>query len=590
MPTHVLAVAVGPVQEFIAAARRTRDLWFGSFLLSEVSKATARAVRHAGGELIFPNPTAPADLDPGSPLNVANVILATVDDPAAVADAKLAAQNRWKDFAADARREASGVIRNEIWDDQIDDVVEFYAAWVPLGGDYPAARRRVMRLLAGRKAGRDFLPGAGRPGVPKSSLDGLRESVLKDPAVERWPGRFRARLRVRAGEQLDVVGLTKRVAGGNPKYPSVSRVAADPWLRGRAGRLGEVIEECRRLNSRSGPQVVRELDTTAAGHAHFDDFPFEGSAVFRTRHHELAEETGLGEADFRSLAQAVAAAGGGEPQPYLAVLVADGDKMGETISKLNSREEHQSFSAELSRFAADAKRIVDEHRGVLVYAGGDDVLAFVPVHTCLHCARQLHDAFGTLLADLVAGLNVGRVSNDQLLANMTLSVGVAIGHFLENLEDLRQYGQAAEKHAKQPDPAGVKDALAVHLHKRGGSPIKVRAKWGDGLDRRLDEYARLFNSGALPSRLAYDLRRMADVYKHWPADTAAEAIRRDVLRLVAAKRTTANAADLQRLSAALAKRVTDAASLRAFAEELLVARQLAVAVRQATPPTDRRAP
>jgi len=27
--SHLLAIAVGPVQEFIAAARRTRDLWFG---------------------------------------------------------------------------------------------------------------------------------------------------------------------------------------------------------------------------------------------------------------------------------------------------------------------------------------------------------------------------------------------------------------------------------------------------------------------------------------------------------------------------------------------------------------------------------
>ena len=43
-----------------------------------------------------------------------------------------------------------------------------------------------MRLLAGRKNCRDFLPANGRPGVPKSSLDGLRESVLKDPDKEKY--------------------------------------------------------------------------------------------------------------------------------------------------------------------------------------------------------------------------------------------------------------------------------------------------------------------------------------------------------------------------------------------------------------------
>ena len=66
--SHLLAISVGPVQEFIAAARRTRDLWFGSYLLSEISRAVAKAVENQGGKLIFP---ASSDAE-----NVANVILA----------------------------------------------------------------------------------------------------------------------------------------------------------------------------------------------------------------------------------------------------------------------------------------------------------------------------------------------------------------------------------------------------------------------------------------------------------------------------------------------------------------------------------
>lgn len=98
MTTHLLALTVGPVQDFIAAARRTRDLWFGSYLLSEVSKAAAKAVGdHVGiNKLIFPAPNNDADLQRGSPLNVANVILAEVgdSDPAPVArEAKEAARH-----------------------------------------------------------------------------------------------------------------------------------------------------------------------------------------------------------------------------------------------------------------------------------------------------------------------------------------------------------------------------------------------------------------------------------------------------------------------------------------------------------------
>ncbi len=99
MSAHLLAIAVGPVQGFIAAARRTRDLWFGSHLLSEISKAAAKSVHDDGGRLVFPAPEDPADLERDSPLIVANVILAELreaDPKTIAAHAKEAAKNRWR--------------------------------------------------------------------------------------------------------------------------------------------------------------------------------------------------------------------------------------------------------------------------------------------------------------------------------------------------------------------------------------------------------------------------------------------------------------------------------------------------------------
>jgi len=55
---HLLAIALGPVQEFIATARRTRDLYAGSRLLSEAAARAAKALaREVGAKnLIFPAP------------------------------------------------------------------------------------------------------------------------------------------------------------------------------------------------------------------------------------------------------------------------------------------------------------------------------------------------------------------------------------------------------------------------------------------------------------------------------------------------------------------------------------------------------
>lgn len=218
--SHLLAISVGPVQEFIAAARRTRDLWFGSYLLSEISRAVAKCVKVQEDTLIFP---ALVDAE-----NVANVILAELrsGDPEKVAAAaKGAANDCWKTFAEKARIEAASIIREEVWNDQVDDVIEFYAAWVQATGNYTEDRKMLMSLLAGRKACRDFLPPKGRAGFPKSSLDGQRETVLKSGGRTDWP----QNLRLSQGEQLDVVGVTKRLGKkqgeNNPAYPSVARVS-----------------------------------------------------------------------------------------------------------------------------------------------------------------------------------------------------------------------------------------------------------------------------------------------------------------------------------------------------------------------------
>jgi CRISPR-associated protein Cmr2 len=98
MTAHLLLVTLGPVQDFIAQARRTRDLWYGSHMLSELGRAAARALVGGDAQLIFPalaknDPElAPclAPLRPNGqpPQNIPNKLLAEVPsgtDPEALA-------------------------------------------------------------------------------------------------------------------------------------------------------------------------------------------------------------------------------------------------------------------------------------------------------------------------------------------------------------------------------------------------------------------------------------------------------------------------------------------------------------------------
>jgi hypothetical protein len=69
---QVFRFHIGPVQGFIAQARRTRDLWAGSFLLSWLAAQAMAAVRkqqftielHADGRM-----GGDFRLEPGSPRN-----------------------------------------------------------------------------------------------------------------------------------------------------------------------------------------------------------------------------------------------------------------------------------------------------------------------------------------------------------------------------------------------------------------------------------------------------------------------------------------------------------------------------------------
>ncbi|HLH76742.1 MAG TPA: type III-B CRISPR-associated protein Cas10/Cmr2 [Candidatus Binataceae bacterium] len=577
MSGNLLALSVGPVQEFISAARRTRDLWFGSYLLSEISKAAAKAVK-AHGKLIFPAPLDDAQLDRDS-FNVANIILAKLSqfEPEQVAHAaKAAAQQRWRGFARSVLTRYQDVIRQRIWEEQIDDVIEFYAAWHPYAPEsYSQDRAALMRLLAARKLCRDFVPAKGHAGIPKSSLDGLRESVL---LKERLYGHRRP-LRLSEGEELDVVGLVKRTWGPEGQvvhYPSVARVAADPWLRGAEQHLSQLKQACAEL---AGRRILNRLDVSPGGHPHYALFPFEGTAVFRSRHPEFIKETEIKDQDLNPLRAALTELIGqyGEPSPYLAVLVADGDRMGQALSRLDLPNQHRNFSRALASFASNARDIVNAHSGVMVYAGGDDVLAFLPVDRCLGCARALHDAFGDALAGKTA----------KGAPTPTLSVGLAIAHFMEPLEDLLDYGRQAEKHAKHPHPEdgqqGDRDGLAVHVVKRGRGPVGFRANWSENPDQHLARLAGWMRSAAISGRVAYDLRKLAEVYDAW-TDRASlrDAIQRDALLLMAGKRT-AGTAQIDAINELIRERVTDAGALRTLVNELLIARQIGAAMRQAEP-------
>ncbi|CAL1241057.1 type III-B CRISPR-associated protein Cas10/Cmr2 [Candidatus Methylocalor cossyra] len=527
MANYLIALSIGPVQGFIAAARRTRDLWLGSWVLSEVSKAAAFGFYETNATLIFPAPSnADKELKAGSELNVGNKLLVHIetDNPREILEnVKNRAQARWRELAEKARKniKTEGVIDDAVWKRQIDDVLEFFGAWVRVDGpeNYSAARDRVETLLAARKTTRDFKPAANRfdepPGfgLRKSSLDAARETVFtedfarsgqKDSKHHERFKHIRRRLGLVSGEHLDCPGLVKRFGGDPDQFPSVVRVALEAWLDTK--KIPSTLLDAARNEYEKLVAAGLATRTDPARWRYYKDFPYDGGLLFPGRIESLRRDL-HGESDQMAIAALDALRAErhklyetyGQPTPYYAVLVADGDRMGKLIDDCTQIESHIAVTQALAGFADAAKTTVERHRGVCVYAGGDDVLALLPLHTAVRCAGELRKAFGTALE------NVSRGADQP----PTLSVGLGIAHVLTPFDQARDLGKRAEKLAKGADLKAKdeqRNALAVLVSTRSGADFSVRGQWDSGIAERLEHWRTLFLANRLPDKTPYDLR------------------------------------------------------------------------------------
>jgi len=539
MPTYLLTLSLGPVQSLIAAARRTRDLWCGSWLLSEAARAAALELhRRHPGCLIFPDLDDPEQAlqprrTPGDEANIANILRAEVtaasDDTlrALSAAAKWEAVERLAGLCKQARAEVPDLpLHEDLWQAQTRDILECFAAWtVVLDGDYQAAAKRLGSVLAARKATRDFDPAAIDPrglgyGIPKSSLDAGRESVIALPHKERDLPKYRTALRklgLSGGEELDALALAKRRAGEAEQFTAFARIAAEPWVDSLTP------EQQQRLRKAYQPLAAGGLATGTTGNQDpasktsiYAALPYDGALLYGFRLANARQARDLSPDDLQSLGTLDKVLNAirkepnahgesvGEPLPYAAILQADGDRMGKLLTQARGAADSRAISRALHGFASEVREIVRAQRGHAVYAGGDDVLALLPLERALPCARRLAERFAECLAGVAEQLGLERKDWP------TLSVGLGIGHLMEPLGSLRARAARAEQAAKKgnsPAENAQRNALSIHLGIRSGAEPQWRAQWLNApAFADLERFTQAFRQGALPSRVPYDLR------------------------------------------------------------------------------------
>ncbi|MFP4531465.1 MAG: type III-B CRISPR-associated protein Cas10/Cmr2 [Desulfobacterales bacterium] len=215
----------------------------------------------------------------------------------------------------------------------------------------------------------------------------------------------------------------------------------------------------------------------------------------------------------------------GEPDNYFAILMMDGDKMGDLVNGTNiaacwsdvlhpelafryqegglfekkalwdeylekqrmlSPGLHAALSESLGAFSLHAvPRIIDSCSGRLIYAGGDDVAAVVPLSTGLDAAEKIrityNTCFGTIAENGVAEETNSMDGTQPVFLlpgngqGISISAALLICHHKQPLR-----GAMEEAHRLLDNQAKKKtgrDAFAIRLKKRSGQARDFTAKW-----------------------------------------------------------------------------------------------------------------
>jgi len=247
---YLFLFTIGPVQSFIAQARKTRDLYAGSAILGEIIGA---AIDEVGKEnVIIPNPELQAK---------PNRFLAKIisDNPQKLAgEIEEAARSKWRAIALQSFTSA-GVcyapetnnfneeqkrridctkleqIRPAETKKQVEDFLEVY--WVMLelgdGDDYKEKYDEVQKLLGAIKNTRRFNQ-VYEPAARKCSLDGERNALFYrtradngNPAyIQREAQKITTEKHLlNPGEGLSAVSLVKRFYRNKDGFPSTAKIA-----------------------------------------------------------------------------------------------------------------------------------------------------------------------------------------------------------------------------------------------------------------------------------------------------------------------------------------------------------------------------
>ncbi len=524
---------LGPVQGFVAQARRTRDFWAGSFVLSWLSAVAMQATKQQGGTITFPFPddnylnflVGEGQGEPPQQGSIPNRFKALQAKVPQDFDANLVmksveiawqalAELVWKnDIEPQVGIES---ISKDIWDRQ---VTQFWDKSWCLTEDVNASD-----LLDRRKNWRSYMAPVEN-GIKCSLMEGWQE--ISGQSFQKGMQQFWQDLRsssdsinkdIHPSEQLCAIAFIKRrfmhyfnalnsqmpssieetkwqIKGWKLPHnvPSTAYLAAAPWLLDTINSVKEDLDiatDLKQLHSaissyhgsHEGQNLsLKMLDKACESQNVLSISNWKWSDVSGQFLYEGAIEQWISEAkkegdndDVSSLTNLQGAlkkvsSKTRTPSPFYALLLMDGDSLG---IQMSNPAKQTAISRALNDFTKGVPACIKEHSGFLVYAGGDDVLALMPQTTALECANALRKFYSECFAE-----QNNQLSIDNKIST-SLSGAIEFAHYKTPLTKILQDAHPLLDNIAK-DKTG-RDSLAIRIHKPGGLHAQWSSPWQVG--------------------------------------------------------------------------------------------------------------
>lgn len=493
--THLFLFTIGPVQGFIAQARKTRDLYAGSTILSRLTEiAIESLLNQTDAEVIYPY------YKKGQSASMPNKFLAKVTDTRGVelknigASVEKSVKEEFRSMASKSmismKLTIVGAEFESRYNEQLDSHLETYWAWEPiLEGGYSKAHERITRTLGAIKNCRPFQQLPAYESGRKCSVSGERDALIfgegyeyndKGDSVPTFVDMKNIALskandiQIDKGEGLSAVVAMKRFSlNSNASFESTADIAALRFVKQVEATIKLGTESAIKLGNVW--QKFKCFDTD--GQLLFKD-NYDAAYLDRNGYKGLANSLEKIKTAYEDLKKTVKANNINMPSPYYAMLQFDGDKMGPTWSgeyltdKTQLEEFQKKLALQLREFAKVASSYLDKDaRGRTIYAGGDDFSGFVNLASLFEVMSKLRSLYRETVHNPLKVLLKSNIPNDEL----AFSAGIVIAHYKTPLGEVINTARRTQDIAKNK---ADRNAFAITLLKRSGEIQQAYLKWG----------------------------------------------------------------------------------------------------------------